>query len=138
MQTKLPDGSIMVAGACGRDPEFKLVGENDHRKCTVGLAVGKKPDPEGGERPITVWCNLVAWHDLASILAAARKGDSVLAIGKLKSREYNGKTYTDLEAEYISVASVRTAAAVPSPQASELPADDQFTALNEDDGELPF
>ena len=140
MQTKLPDGSVIVAGACGRDPEFKTVGEKGHRKCTVGLAVGKRPDPNGGDKPITVWSNVVAWHDLASLLASARKGDAVLVVGKLKSREYNGKTYTDLEAEYLSVASVHAAVSNP-PQAASAPppvGSDSFGELADDDGELPF
>ena len=136
MQTKLSDGTILAAGACGRDPEFRVVGEKQARKCTVGLAVGRRPDPDG-DRPITVWANVVAWHGLASILAAARKGDPVFVIGKLKSREYNGKTYTDLEAEYISVASVSAAAAQPA--APEAPPQPLFSELSGDnDGELPF
>ena len=29
------------------------------------------------------------------------KGDRVIAAGRLESREYNGKTYTDLIADYV-------------------------------------
>lgn len=140
MQTKLPDGSVMVSGYCGRDPEFKTVGEKNSRKCTVGLVVGKQKNPDDPAATVTIWCNVVAWHDLASLLASARKGDPVFVIGKIKSREYEGKTYTDLEAEFLSVASVH--AAIQNP-AYSMPAGDTqnepFVQLSDgDDGELPF
>ena len=66
MQTKFKDGTVMVCGGCARDAELQIVGEKSNRLCKVGLAVGKRPDPEGGEKPATVWCNVVAWHGLAS------------------------------------------------------------------------
>ena len=138
MQAKLSDGSVMVCGACGKDAEFKTVGEKNSRKCTVGLAVGKRPDPDGGDKPVTVWCNVVAWHDLASLLAVARKGDAVFVVGRLKSREYNGKTYTDLEAEFLTVSSVHAAVANPArAEASSIPPAALFSE-EEDEGELPF
>jgi single-stranded DNA-binding protein len=133
-QGKLQDGSIMIAGMCARDAEIKFVGENQSRMCTVGVAVGKRPTNEPGGKSETVWCNLKAWHSLASILALARKGDSVFAIGRLEKREHNGKTYTDLVAEYLSVASINCAAAS---AATMMPPEDQFSEAD-DDGELPF
>lgn len=74
MQAKLTDGSVMVCGPNGRDAEFSTVGANNSRKCTASLAVGKRPGEDGKQK--TVWCNVVAWHDLASLLAPARKGDA--------------------------------------------------------------
>lgn len=139
MQTKLPDGSVMVSGNCAKDPDFRTVGEKNSRKCTVGLAVGKRKNPDDPAATVTIWCNVVAWHDLASLLASARKGDSVFVIGKIKSREYEGKTYTDLEAEFLSVASVH--AAIQNPAYSSPAGEtqkDQFGELSDDDGELPF
>lgn len=135
MQTKLMDGSVMVCGGCSCDAELQYVGSDNKRLCKVGVAVGKVADPAGGERQKTKWCNVVAWHDMASILSQARKGDAVLAIGRLKTRTYNDKEYADLVAEYISVASVHaqaeSAAAFIAPQ-------QEFAELTEDDGELPF
>lgn len=135
MQTKFKDGTVMVCGGCARDAELQIVGEKSNRLCKVGLAVGKRSDPEGGEKPATVWCNVVAWHGLASILSAARKGDSVLVVGRLESRDYEGKTYTDLVAEFVSVCSVSAAAARPG--APAVP-QERFSESGDDDGELPF
>lgn len=139
MQAKLTDGSVMVCGACGRDAEFSTVGANNSRKCTVSLAVCKRAGEDGKQK--AVWCNVVAWHDLASLLAPARKGDAVFVVGRLKSREYNGKTYTDLEAEFVSVASVHAAMAFPgrSEQEKSAPQEDFFQDMIDPDGDLlPF
>jgi len=129
MQTKLPDGSIMVCGGCGKDAELQMIGDRNSRKTSVGLAVGKRHNNE------TIWVNVVAWHDLASILCVARKGDPVLVIGRLDSREYNGEEYKDLVAEYVNVCSISVVIsndAAPSPAAG-------FEELAEDDPEqLPF
>ena len=136
MQTKLPDGSIMVAGRATRDAEFKVVGEKQSRLCKVGLAVGKRKDTT------TIYVEIAAWHALASVLAAARKGDAVLVVGRLtEPREYNGKSYQDLEAEFLSVASVSAAAeamAAAAPRPSGPPTPAGSAAQEDDDGELPF
>lgn len=136
MQTKYKDGTVMVCGAAGRDAELQYVGEDQKRKCSVGLAVGKRP-VEGEDKPETVWANVVAWHDAASVLAQAKKGTQVLAIGRLRTHTYNDKEYTDLVADFVwpcclGAAIDTIAGAGPAPMA---PAD---AGADEDDGELPF
>lgn len=128
MQAKLSDGTVMACGGCSKDGQVMQVGEKNSRKCSVGLAVGKR---ENGE---AIWANVVAWHDLATILGTARKGTPVFVIGRMESREHNGKTYTDLVAEYVSVCS--PAAAALQPNAPQAPAQ-AFHELA-GDGELPF
>ena len=134
MQARLKDGSVMIAGICGKDADFKTVGEKESRVCTVGVSVGKRPKEDGSGQD-TVWCNLKAWHSLASILAPAAKGDSVFAVGRLEEREHNGKTYVDLVAEFLSVASVQCTAAS---LATSAPPVEAYAELSADDGELPF
>ena len=141
MQVQFKDGTVMVCGGCARDAELEYVGADSKRVCKVGLAVGKREDA-------TVWCNVVAWHNLASLLSAAKKGDPVLAIGKLKSREYNGKTYTDLVADFVSVCSIsavtdqRLAQGYqPAGRGVDVPGPGQgfdFSEPGDGDGELPF
>lgn len=97
MQTRFKDGSVMVVGGCSKDAELEYVGQDGKRICKLGLAVGKREDGS------TIWVNVVAWHDTAEVLASAQKGQQVLVIGQLKQREYNGKTYTDLVADFVSV-----------------------------------
>lgn len=138
MQTKLGDGSVMVCGGCAQDAELRYVGDDGKRMCWVGLAVGKRP-VEGQNKPETIWCNVVAWHDVAGVLAQARKRDVVLVIGRLKNREYEGKTYTDLVAEYVNVCLPMVSSSGNFPESS-FPAErkDQFAELTTDDGDLPF
>lgn len=136
MQTKFKDGTVMVCGAAGRDGELQYVGDDQKRKCSLGLAVAKRP-VEGQEKPETVWANVVAWHDAAAVLAQAKKGTQVLAIGRLRTHEYNGKEYTDLVADFVwpcclGAAVDTIAGAGPAPIAG---APDQ---PEEDEGELPF
>lgn len=124
MQIKLHGDFVMVCGRAAKNGELQHVGANKSRLCKLGLAVDKRPDPENPTgQPITVWANIVAWHNLASLLALARKGDSVLVIGQIKRREYEGKVYTDLEAEWLWVAALHSG----QPQGSE----DFVTAASE-------
>lgn len=131
MQARMPDGSVIVAGTCGRDGECKLIGEKQTPKATVSVAVGKREDANGEKT--TVWANVVAWRGLADVLAGARKGDAILAIGRVSTREYNGKTYSNLNADFVSIASIAQQAQQPAPQG------DPMTGLEEvEDDELPF
>lgn len=139
MQVKLPGGWVMVCGHCSKDGELQRVGEKQSRLCKVGVAVDKRPDPENPSgKPVNVWANVTAWHDLASVLARVKKGDSILVIGRVKSREYEGKEYKDLEADWIGVSALPPAASNSSHYDAPVPAGDQFTELDDDDGELPF
>ena len=98
MQCKFSDGSVMVQGICTKDAEFAIRGEKNTRITTFSLAVGKNKDTT------TIFANCKAFGKLADIAAGVHKGDSVLAVGRTQSREYNGKTYTDLMCDWIGYA----------------------------------
>lgn len=84
----------IVTGRVTRDAEIKLVGEKQTPKCAFGVAAANYGED-------TVFANIVAWRDKAEAAAILKKGDYVAVFGKEKSREYNGKTYYDLEADVI-------------------------------------
>lgn len=139
---KLQSGHWIVAGRCS-EPRFGYVGENNTPRCTIGIAAGKsKTEKDENGNPKTIWINVVAWRELATILYQARKGDSVLVTGLLNEREWEGKTYKDIQAEFVSVSKkVDPFSATAPPDASVTngnPPD--FTELDDDDddGELPF
>lgn len=73
----------------------------------------------------------------AELIAALRKGDRILAAGVVETREYNGKTYTDMLADIVIPADI-----VPnSPASYTAPATSspsEFSEIGEEDGELPF
>ena len=137
MQVGYKDGSVLIAGICIRDADFKTVGAKQSRLCETAVRVGTCADPENPGKSTGILCNVKAWHDLASILATAKKGDSVCVIGKIDVREYNGKTYKDLVADWLNVASVSAAAQVPTaPTAEFSPVEPEVDIGPE--SELPF
>lgn len=83
--------------------------------------------------------NVKGWGRLGRELSKLVKGDTVVAAGRLESREYNGKTYTDLVADFILPAGGEDKSGsfpLPPGTAVDVPADD----FSEDEapGELPF
>lgn len=137
MQIKLHGDHVMVCGRAAKNGELQRVGANQSRLCKLGLAVDKRPDPENPTgQPITVWANIVAWHNLASLLSQAQKGDSVLVIGQLKRREYEGKIYTDLEAEWLWVAALH--AGVQNSEDFVSAANEAMRRIGGDDDDFPY
>lgn len=84
----------IVTGRVTRDAEVKIVGDKQTPKCAFGVAAAKNGED-------TIFANVVAWRDKAEAAAILKKGDYVAVFGTEKSREYNGKTYYDLEADVI-------------------------------------
>lgn len=96
--TKLMDGSFLVCGYVPKDAEMKQVGEKNASKTTFSVKASETTKPDGTKE--ANWTNCVAWHDNARACAAFKKGDFVLAIGKMESREWEGKTYKSLNVEF--------------------------------------
>ena len=85
----------LVIGNVTKDAEYKLVGEKQSAMCRFGIAADKDKDDQ------TVFVNVVAWRRWAEVTAGLRKGDSVLVAGHIESREYEGKKYYDLVADFV-------------------------------------
>ena len=85
----------IVSGYAIKDAELKHVGAKDSALCEFCLNVGKRKDTT------TIFANCKIWYENAHYAANIQKGDMVLAAGRLESREYNGKTYTDLICDYV-------------------------------------
>lgn len=131
MQVKLGD-SVLVVGKCTGDAEYKRVGQKDSPIASFSLIVGKRQDTT------TIFANCKAWYRLAEYAKHIRKGDHVIVIGQLESREYNGKTYTDLVAEWINfVGQDGTAHQETAPNGTPYHAGVTFEEDN-GDGDLPF
>lgn len=104
MYSKLQDGSFIICGYVARDSEMKT-SQNGKTYTKWSVKVGEKsPETEGG-RSEAIWTNCIAWHDIARLAVKIRKGDTVLAVGKLESSSCEGKTYKTLNCEYISIMS---------------------------------
>ena len=130
MQIKLGDYDIVV-GKATKDAEFKLVGEKQSPVCSFSLNVGKRQDTT------TIFANCKAWYGLAQLSKNISKGDTVIAIGKTESREYNGKTYTDLIAEWLNIVSGDFAPSEIAPSGKPFPAGVKFEESSSE-SDLPF
>ena len=90
------NGQAIVAGWAVKDAELKHVGAKNSALCEFCLNVGKRKDTT------TIFANCKVWYENAHYAANISKGDMVIAAGRLESREYNGKTYTDLICDYVN------------------------------------
>lgn len=143
---------MLLQGKATRDAENRPVNGKEHTQ--VSIAAGE--DKSGNELYIT----LNGWRQNAELVGAIKKGDSILAIGRLKTREYNGNIYNDLDADFL----IGNAAGINVPlmyaddpgeehvnpatktaeafakyakENAERPNDDMFSDVGEDEG-LPF
>ena len=133
MQTKLGE-SVLVVGKAIKDAEYKRVGSKDSPVVSFSLNVGKRQDTT------TIFVNCKAWYGLAELSKNISKGDTVIVIGHTESREYNGKTYTDLTAEWLNIVSadyVPSTGGEVSPSGKPYPKTVKFEETAAD-GDLPF
>ena len=82
-----------------------------------------------------------SFGDYARLIANLRKGDHILCAGVVESREYNGKTYTDMLVDFIMAADAMPAA--PSPEENRAALNQRmdstgFSEMMDGDSELPF
>lgn len=102
MYSKLQDGSVIICGFVARDSEMKT-SQNGKTYTKWSVKVGERPPNNPGERGEAVWANCIAWHDIARAAGAIKKGDSVLAVGRIETSEYEGKTYKTLNCEFLNI-----------------------------------
>lgn len=133
MQTKFNDGSVMICGFVPSDAELRRVGEKNTARTTFSVKVGEHPDGTA------IWADCQCWGNMALYAAQIVKGDSVLAIGTLSSytSQKNGKTYTNLNCEYVSIQSKASAPAAPAQTSAPDPKELSISDVLSDDG-IPF
>ena len=130
MQTKLPDGSVMVCGVLPMDAEYRTVGQNNSSLTKFSVKCGERKS-EGEEKPKAIWCNCTCWHSVARAAKNLKKGDCAFCIGKIETHLHEGKEYKELVCEFVVS---MTATVQSTPENSSLPND--FEEIS-DDG-VPF
>lgn len=129
------DSGYIASGSLSRDPEMKTT-KTGKFVTEFSLIAGKKPDGT------TRFVNCKAWGDLAQAAAKLHQHDAVMVSGRLDSREYNGKTYSDLVCDWIgqSIGGGGNCGASNSAPKYEPPSSGpSFSELSDDDtSELPF
>ena len=120
--------NIIIAGTSTRDAEYREIGEKNTPVVSFSLAVNARNE-EGR------FVNCKAFNDtLAGYAMNIKKGDTVAAAGVLESREYNEKTYVDLNVQWLHKLSKNT----PVKQEAQ-PVSTEFEELDDlDEEELPF
>lgn len=84
---------VALWGFATRDAEDKPINGTEH--AVASIAIGE--DKEG----VLTYVSLNGWRENAALVRKIAKGDSIHAVGKLKPREYNGKQYFDLDADFV-------------------------------------
>lgn len=107
MQAKLGTGYI-ISGNATKDAEYSVKGEKNTKITKFGVAVGQNEDGS------TKYANCVCFGRLAEYASAITKGTPVCAIGRVETRDYNGKVYVDLICEWISYVPENSNTVVPS------------------------
>ena len=95
IQTKT---GVQITGEIRTDPEVRPAGQKEVLKFDLKASSTKGPD--GKWQSFFVGVN--AWHGIAERDGMYQKGDVVTVTAReLKSREYNGKTYYNVDADSI-------------------------------------
>ncbi len=118
----------LLTGRAIRDAEDKPINGREHVSVSV---IGDEPPGKPA-----VFVTVDGWRDRAGSVRGVRKGDYVLAVGALRKREWQERTYYSLDADL-----VLTNGTAPKVNYSEPPAGDIFDELLPDDdsnAELPF
>ena len=82
-----------------------------------------------------------SFGDYSRLIANLRKGDRILCAGVVESREYNGKTYTDMLVDFLMASDTIPAASVPAENRAALTQrmdSAGFSEMMDGDSELPF
>jgi single-strand DNA-binding protein len=82
---------VIIAGNLTRDPEFKNT-NNNKQFTRFSIASNRSFKNANGERQKeTLFTNVVAWGGQAETCSKyLRKGNKVLVVGRLSSREFDG------------------------------------------------
>lgn len=88
-------GMVFAVGRLTKDAETRHVGDKKTKKVSFGIAVSEKGEP-------SEYVNAICWPPVASYAESLKKGDIVFAVGIDKTREWEGKTYTDTDIKFLS------------------------------------
>ena len=124
----------LFAGIVSQDGELKTT-QNGKEFGSASVRAFNRKDGTAA------FMTIKSFGDYARLIANLRKGDHILCGGVVESREYNGKTYTDMMVDFIMAADAMPAAPSPEENRAALTKRMDSAGLSEaveDDAELPF
>lgn len=120
----------LFAGLVAQDGEMRSTKAGGKTFGSVSVRAFNRADGSAA------FMTLKSFHnETAALLSVLRKGDRILAAGIVETREYNGKTYTDMLVDFVIPADMMPTSAG---NASAPAADSGFLTEVADDAELPF
>lgn len=124
----------IVSGYVPKDADYSEVGPKSSPRTKFSIKIDERAAGDGTYD--ARWESCVCWNDLAVRAKDIRKGDFVLAAGKVESREYNGKMYHDLRCDFFAIAPREgdLGGGMIIPPAFDIPGTDNDI----DDDDLPF
>jgi single-strand DNA-binding protein len=135
------NNEVRLTGNLGKDAEFRpAVGSNG--LATFSLAINRyRPTDNGYEKTKTDWFRCIAWGAVAQRVAQLKKGERVVLVGRLESREWTDKKGIERSSIEIVVESISRAESLkgtqPAPNATE-PAQEPVLAIDPEADELPL
>ena len=105
-----------IVGNVGKDAVYK---EGQSGKGFVSFSVGASVG--WGEKKETLWFDVTKWNARPKLAEIVLKGTKITVVGELSTREHNGKTYLQINAQTVDPQSRSGGAA---PQEASVAADD--------------
>lgn len=97
----------LFAGLVSQDGELKLT-QNGKEFGSASVRAFNRKDGTAAFMAIK------SFGDYSRLIANLRKGDRILCAGTVESREYNGKTYTDMLVDFMMTSDTIPAASAPA------------------------
>lgn len=85
-----------IVGNVGKDAVYK---EGQSGKGFVSFSVGASVG--WGEKKETLWFDVTKWNASPKLAEMVLKGTKITVIGELSTREHNGKTYLQINAQAV-------------------------------------
>lgn len=124
----------LFAGLVSQDGELKRT-QNGKEFGSASIRAFNRKDGTAA------FMTIKSFGDYSRLIANLRKGDHILCAGIVESREYNGKTYTDMMVDFLIAGDTVPSASAPAENRATLSKrmdSAGFAEISEEDGELPF
>ena len=125
----------LYAGLVSQDGELKRT-QNGKEFGSASIRAFNRKDGTAA------FMTIKSFGDYSRLIANLRKGDHILCAGVVESREYNGKTYTDMLVDLLMASDAMPAAPSPAENRAALTQRMDSAGFSEitpeEDAELPF
>ena len=88
---------VTIIGHLGKDPDYKEL-DGDKYRASFSVATTERYKKDGEwVNGHTEWHNIIAWNNRAQDASRLKKGDAVMIVGKLRTRNYPDKKHPEVK-----------------------------------------